>query len=50
MQFFKNFFNHDNLVIGLCGLKKTSTLAQIKIPESYKKTFIQNTSNNLLLL
>ncbi len=49
MQFFKNFFKHDS-VIGLCGLKKKTEYVYINIPQSYKKTLIQNTDNNYLLL
>lgn len=50
MQFLKNFFNHENTIIGLCGLKKRKEYIKITIPESYKKTYIQNTEQNYLLL
>lgn len=49
MKFFKKFFIHDNLIIGLCGLRKKEEYLKITIPESYKKTFLQNTQNNYLL-
>jgi hypothetical protein len=49
MQFFKNFFKHDN-VIGLCGLKKRTEYVFIDIPKSYKKTYIPNTEKNYLLI
>ena len=53
----QNLFNfvHDNLgkddaVIGLCGLKKQTEYVFITVPHEFKKTFIQNTENNYLLL
>ena len=49
MKFFKNFFVHDDLIVGLSGLKKKEEYIKITIPESYKKTFLQNTQNNYLL-
>lgn len=49
MQFFKNFFKHDNTIIGLSGLRKQAEYIKISIPESYKKTYIQNTEQNYLL-
>lgn len=49
MQFLKNFFNHDKTIIGLSGLKKTKEYVKITIPESYKRTFVTNTSQNYLL-
>ena len=50
MQFIKNFFLHENLIVGLSGLKKKKEYIKINIPESYKKTVIQNTKQNYLLL
>ncbi len=50
MQFIKNFFNHDKTIIGLSGLRKRAEYVKITVPESYKKTFIQNTVQNYLLL
>ena len=50
MQFIKNFFNHDNTIIGLSGLRKRVEYVKITIPKSYKKTFIPNTSQNYLLI
>ena len=50
MHFFKNFFNHDKTIIGLTGLKKTKEYVKITIPESYKRTFMSNTSQNYLLM
>ena len=50
MQFIKNFFNHDNTIVGLSGLRKREEYVKITIPESYKKTFTTNTTNNYLLL
>ncbi len=50
MNFIKNFFNHDNLIIGLSGLRKKEEYVKITIPESYKKTIIQNTEQNYLLI
>ena len=50
MQFIKKFFNHDNLIIGLSGLRKRDEYVKVIIPVSYKKTYIQNTENNYLLL
>ena len=50
MQFIKKFFNHDNLIIGLSGLRKRDEYVKVIIPVSYKKTYIQNIENNYLLL
>lgn len=50
MQFIKNFFNHDKTIIGLSGLRKRKEYVKVTIPESYKKTFITNTSQNFLLI
>ena len=50
MQFIKNFFNHDKTIIGLSGLRKRAEYVKITIPENYKRTFIQNTEKNYLLL
>lgn len=49
MEFIKNFFRHDKIVIGLSGLRKKEEYVRITIPESYKKTFITNTTPNYLL-
>ena len=49
MQFIKNFFKHDS-VIGLCGLKRKTEYIYVEVPKEYKKTFIQNTTNNYLLI
>ena len=50
MQFIKNFFKHDNVVIWLSGLRKQNAYVKISIPENYKRTYIQNTEQNYLLL
>jgi len=50
MEFIKNLFNNEDLIVGLSGLKKKKEYIKIHIPESYKKTFIQNTKQNYLLL
>ena len=50
MQFIKNFFCHDNIIIGLSGLKKQTSYAKINIPENYKIFTIQNTKSNYILL
>lgn len=50
MQFIKNLFNTDELIVGLSGLKKKKEYVKINIPESYKRTFVQNTKQNYLLL
>ena len=50
MNFIKNFFKHDNTIIGLTGLRKKVEYVKINIPASYKRTFIQKTDNNFLLL
>lgn len=49
MQFITNFFKHDNIIIGLSGLKKREEYVKITIPENYKKSFIQKTEQNFLL-
>ena len=48
-------FVHDNLgkddsVVGLSGLKKKTEYVFVTIPKEYKKTFIQNTESNYLLI
>lgn len=50
MTFIKNFFKKEELVIGLCGLKKQKEYVKINIPENYKRTRIINTEQNFLLL
>ena len=50
MQFIKNFFNHDNIIIGLSGLKKRTDYIKINIPDNYKKSTIQKTQYNYILL
>lgn len=49
MEFIKKFFKHDS-VIGLCGLKRKTEYIYVEVPKNYKKTFIQNTDNNYLLI
>lgn len=49
MQFLKNFFNHENTVVGLSGLRKRVEYVQITLPENYKKTYIPNLQNNYIL-
>lgn len=50
MQFIKNFFRHDNKIIGLSGIRKQEYYAKLTIPENYKKTHIPNFEYNYLLL
>ena len=50
MQFIKKFFNHDKIIIGLSGLRKTKEYVKITIPENYKKAYIPNYEHNYLLL
>lgn len=50
MNFIKKFFNHDNLIIGLSGLRKKEEYVKITIPENCKHTYIQNTEQNYLLI
>lgn len=50
MNFIKSFFNHEDIIIGLSGLKKRKEYVKVTIPQNYKKTFIQNTEQNYLLL
>jgi hypothetical protein len=49
MNFLKKIFSQDDLVIGLCGLKKRKEYVKLTISDSYKKTYIQNISQNYLL-
>ena len=48
-----NFVNDnlgkDDSVIGLSGLKKKTEYVYVTIPKSYKKTFVQVTTDNYLL-
>jgi hypothetical protein len=50
MQFLKNFFNHDDTIIGLSGLRKKDEYIKINIPQNYKKTYITDTKENYLLI
>ena len=50
MQFIKKFFNHDKIIIGLSGFRKTEEYVKVTIPESYKKTHLVNTEQNYLLI
>ena len=50
MKFFKNFFNHDKIVIGLSGIRKQQGYVKITIPDSYKKTRMSNLEQNYLLV
>ena len=50
MHFVKTFFKHEDLIIGLSGLRKKEEYVKITIPESYKKTFIVNPQKNYLLI
>lgn len=49
MQFIKHFFNHENIIIGLSGLRKQENYIKITIPKDYKKTYIPNFDNNYIL-
>ena len=49
MQFLKNFFKHDDKIIGLSGLKRKAEYVKINISENYKKTYMPNYNNNCLL-
>ena len=49
MQFLKNFFNHDNVIIGLNGIRKQKDYIKISIPENLKKTHLTNICANYLL-
>ncbi len=49
MQFLKNFFNHDNIIVGLSGLKKRKEYVRINIPNNYKKSSISNITYNYVL-
>ena len=50
MQFIKNFFNHDDVIIGLSGLRKKKEYIKVTIPSSYKHTRPTNYSQNYLLI
>ena len=49
MQFIKKFFRND-MVIGLCGLRKKREFVKINIPEYYKRTRLSDCSENYLLI
>ena len=49
MNFFKTFFQHETLIVGLSGLKKQKEYIQINIPQFYKKAHIPDTRKNYLL-
>lgn len=48
-NFVKDNLGKDDAVIGLSGLKKKTEYVYVTIPKSYKRTFIQDTTNNYLL-
>lgn len=50
MQFIKKFFDHSETIIGLSGLNKKRGSSKTIIPKNYKRAYIQNTSQNFLLL
>ena len=49
MQFIKNLFK-DETIVGLSGLRKRREVIMVSIPESYKKTYIQNVQKNYYLV
>ena len=49
MNFIKKFFNHDDIVIGLVGIRKDEERIKKDFYEKYKKTYIINTAHNYLL-
>ena len=50
MQFLKNFFKHDNTIIGLSGIRKQECYIKVTLPENYKKTHIPSYEHNYILL
>ena len=53
----QNLFNfvHDNLgkdntIIGLTGLKRQNEYLYVDVPKEFRKTYIQNTESNYLLI
>ena len=49
MQFIKNLFK-DETIVGLSGLRKRREAVIINIPDTYKKTYIQNVQKNYYLV
>lgn len=49
MEFLKEFFKHDNIIIGLSGIRKREEYVRVVIPNVYKQTRIINTEKNYLL-
>lgn len=49
-NFIHDNFGKDDMIIGLSGLKRKTEYLYITVPKDYKKTYIQNTDNNYLLL
>jgi len=49
MNFLKNFFRHDKIVIGLCGIRRQPDCVKILVPHVYKKASVQNVQNNYIL-
>lgn len=49
MSFFKKLFEQEDLIIGLCSLKKKKEYIKINIPQEIKNTFIIDTKSNILL-
>lgn len=50
MNFIKKFFSHENIIVGLSGLKKRSEYVKVNIPETYKKSTVQKTDFNYILI
>lgn len=50
MQFIKNFFNHDKVIIGLSGIRKQQEYVRVTLPKSYEKAYIPNAEQNYLLI
>ena len=49
-QILLDCFGKDGAIVGLCGLKRKTEYIYITVPKDLKKTCIQNTKNNYLLL
>ena len=49
MQFIKNFYNHEEIIVGLTGIRKRKEYVKITIPETCKQTYLNFPQKNYLL-
>ena len=50
VKYVSNNFGKDDSIVGLTGLKRKTEYVYVTVPKEFKKTYIQNTERNYLLL